>query len=250
MVKGLAGGLADSGHHDIITRINNSKQRVDVTITAADLATTLTVNGVAFTVNVAAASLTVTELRDLMIAAINAGSEPLTASINDADQLFVDADVSGIAFTAVGTTNCSVADIILNELNVPFGVLVVEDATGLSDERAHLPQATGDITTVGKVAGISVHNHGVEQNKGGINNLGYEPQSAMNLLKKGRIYVTVEDAVVKTGLPFVRFVAGATEQLGSFRSDADSGDAVALPNASYVTSASAGELAVVEVNIP
>lgn len=248
--KGRAGGLADSGHHDIITRINNSKQRVSTTITAADLATTLTINGVAFTVNVAAAVLTVTELRDLMIAAVNAGSEPVTASINDADELFVDADVSGVAFTAVGTTNCSVADVILNETNVPFGVLVVEDTTGLSDERAHLPQATGDITTVGKVAGISVHTHAVEQNKGGINNLGYEPQSAMSLLKKGRIYVTVEDAVVKGDLPFVRFVAGAGEQLGAFRSDADTADAVALPNSSFVTSAGAGEVAVVEINLP
>lgn len=250
MAIGLAGQLADSGFHDIITRINNSKQRVDVTITAADLATTLTINGVAFTVNVAAATLTVTELRDLMIAAINAGSEPVTASINDADQLYVDADVSGVAFTAVGTTNCSVADVILNELNVPFGVLVVEDTTGLSDDRAHLPQVTGDITTVGKVAGVAVHNHGVEQNKGGVNNLGYEPQSAMNVLRKGRIYVTVEDAVVKGGLPFVRFVAGASEQLGSFRSDADGSDAVALPDARYVTSASAGGLAIVEINLP
>jgi hypothetical protein len=250
MAKNIAGGLADSGHHDIITRINNSKQRVSVTITAADLETTVTINGTAFTVNSAPDVKTKTELRDLLIAAINGGSEPVTASINDADELFIDADVSGVAFTAVGTTNCSIANVILNELNVPFGVLVVEDTTGLSDERAHLPQATGDITTVGKVAGISVHNHGVEQNKGGINNLGYEPQSAMNLLKKGRIYVTVEDAVVKGGLPFVRFVAGATEQLGSFRSDADTADAVALPNASYVTSAGAGELAVVEVNIP
>ena len=250
MAIGLAGQLADSGFHDIITRINNSKQRVDVTITAADLATTLTIIGVAFTVNSGAATLTVTELRDLMIAAVNAGSEPVTASINDADQLFVDADVSGVAFTAVGTTNCSVADVILNELNVPFGVLVVEDTTGLSDDRAHLPQATGDITTVGKVAGIAIHNHGVEQNKGGINNLGYEPQSAMNVLRKGRVLVTVEDAVVKGGLPFVRFVAAASEQLGSFRSDADTSDAVALPDARYVTSASAGGLAVIEINLP
>ena len=250
MVIGRAGGLADSGHHDIITRINNSKQRVSTTITAADLATTLTINGVAFTVNSGAATLTKTELRDLMITAVNAGSEPVTASINDADELFVDADVSGTAFTAVGTTNCSVADIILNETNVPFGVLVVEDTTGLSDERAHLPQATGDITTVGKVAGIAVHSHAVEQNKGGINNLGYEPQSAISVLRKGRCYVEVEDAVVKGGLPFVRFAASASEQLGAFRSDADTADAVALPNARYTTSAGAGELAEVEINLP
>ncbi|MCK5318356.1 MAG: hypothetical protein KAJ55_10590 [Anaerolineales bacterium] len=250
MTIGRAGGLADSGHHDIITRINNSKQRVSVTMTAIDLATTLTINGTAFTVNSGAAAKTKTELRDLLIIAVNAGSEPVTASINDADELFVDADVSGTLFTAVGTTNCSVADVILNETNVPFGVLVVEDTTGLSDERAHLPQATGDITTVGKVAGLAIHTHAVEQNKGGINNLGYEPQSAMSVMRKGRAYVEVEDAVVKGGLPFVRFVAGAGEQLGAFRSDADTADAVALPDARFVTSAGAGELAIVEINLP
>lgn len=250
MEKGMPGQLADSGFHDIITRINNSKQRVSTTITAADLATTLTINGTAFTVNVGAATLTVTELRDLMITAVNAGSEPVTASIDDSDQLFVDADVSGTAFTAVGTTNCSVADVILNEANVPFGVLVVEDLTGLSDDRAHLPQATGDITTVGSVAGIALHTQFVEQSVGGTNNLGYDPQSSMNVLRKGRAYVQVEDAVVKGGLPFVRFVAAASEQLGAFRSDADTSDAVALPNARFVTSAGAGELAIVEINLP
>lgn len=249
MEKGMPGQLADSGVKDTITRINNSKQRVSVTITAADLATTLTLNGTAFTVNVAAASLTKTELRDLMIAAVNAGSEPVTASENDADELFVDADVSGTAFTAVGTTNCSVADVILNEANVPFGVLVVEDTTGLSDGRAHLPQATGDITTAGKVAGVAQHTQFVEQSVGGTNNLGYAPQSSMNVLREGRIYVLVEDAVVKGGAAFVRFVAGAGEQLGAFRSDADSGDAVALPGASFKTSADAGGLAVLQVNV-
>jgi len=251
MEKGLAGQLADSGYHDIITRINNSKQREDVTITAIDAETTLTINGTAFTVNAGGAlnPQTKTELRDLLIAAINSGSEPVTASINDADQLYVDADASGVAFTAVGTTNCTVVNVILNELNVPFGVLVVEDTTGLADERAHLPQASADITTAGKVAGVSVHNHSVEQNKGGINNVGYEPQSAMDVLREGRIYVQVEDDVVKTGPVFVRFVAGAGEQLGAFRSDADGGDAVALPGASFKTSASAGGLAALQVNV-
>ena len=249
MEIGLEGQLADSGYHDIITRINNSKQRISVVISAIDLETTLTINGTAFTVNVGGGAATKTELRDLLIAAINAGSEPVTASIKDADELYVDADVSGTAFTYADTANVVSTDVILNETNVPFGVLVVEDTTSLSDERAHLPQATGDITTVGKVAGIAIHNHGVEQNKGGINNLGYEPQSAMNVLREGRAVVRVEDAVVKGGLPFVRFVAGAGEQLGAFRSDADGADAVALPNASYKTSAGAGGLAVVQINV-
>ena len=250
MVVGRVGGLADSGHHDIMTRINNSKQRISTTIDAIDLSTTLTINGTAFNVNSGAAAKTKTELRDLLIAEINAGSEPVTASIKDADELYVDADVSGTVFTYADTVNVTSVDVILNETNVPFGVLVVEDTTGLSDDRAHLPQATGDITTVGKVAGLALHTHAVEQNKGGINNLGYEPQSAMSVMRKGRAYVEVEDAVLKGGLPFVRFVAGAGEQLGAFRSDADTADAVALPNARFVTSAGAGELAIVEINLP
>ena len=149
MVKGRAGGLADSGHHDIITRINNGKQRVEATVTAADLETTITINGTAFTDNVGGGARTKAVIAAALIVLINAGSEPVTASAGSGtDKIYIDADVSGTAFTAVGTTNASVADIILNELNIPFGVLVVEDTTGLSDERAHLPQATGDVTTV------------------------------------------------------------------------------------------------------
>ena len=250
MEIGMPGQLADSGFHDIITRINNSKQRISTTIDAIDLSTTLTINGTAFNVNSGAAAKTKTELRDLLITAINAGSEPVTASIKDADELYVDADVSGTIFTYADTVNVTSVDVILNETNVPFGVLVVEDLTGLSDDRAHLPQATGDITTVGSVAGIALHTQFVEQSVGGTNNLGYDPQSSMNVLRKGRAYVQVEDAVVKGGLPFVRFVAGASEQLGAFRSDADTSDAVALPDARFVTSAGAGELAIVEINLP
>lgn len=255
MEIGMPGQLADSGNNDVITGINNAKQQVDVTITAADLATTLTINGVAFTVNSGAASLTKTELRDLMIAAVNAGSEPVTARINDADQLFVDADVSGTAFTAVGTTNCSVATIILNEANVPFGVLVSLDDAGqqssdLSGRRlVHLPQTGTDVTARGTALGVALHTQAVENALSG-ESLGYSPESAVSILRRGRVYVQVEDAVVEGAQAFVRHVAGAGEQLGAFRSDVDGSDASALPGAYYRKSAGAGELAVLEINLP
>ena len=249
---GMPGQLADSGPNDVLTGINNSKQRSDVTITAADLATTLTINGTAFTVNSGAASLTKTELRDLLIAAINAGSEPVTASIKDADELHVDADVSGVAFTAVGTTNCSVAAIILNETNVPFGVLVSlnNDGQQSGDRRlVHLPQGATDVTDAKLAMGVALHTHAVENALTGVN-LGYEPQSAVSILRRGRVYVQVEDAVVEGGAVYVRHVAGAGEQLGAFRSDADTSDAGILPGASYRSSADAGGLAIVELNLP
>ena len=249
---GLPGQLADIGNSDIITRINNSKQLAAVTITAADLATTLTINGTAFTVNVGAASLTVTELRDLMIAAIIAGSEPVTPTIKDADELYVEADVSGTAFTVVGTTNCSVVNTIDNETGTPFGVGMTEDtATAGNDELAHAPKAAVDITTAGKFAGIAVHSHANEQAVLNANNVGYALASAMSIIRKGRVYVLVEDAVVKGGGVYCRYT-GTTPfpQLGGIRSDGDTSKAGLIPNARFETSADAGGIAVVSINLP
>ncbi|MCK5605464.1 hypothetical protein KAR91_26465 [Candidatus Pacearchaeota archaeon] len=230
-------GLIDGLHAaDIISRINNSKQTIDTTISAADAATTLTINGTAFAVNVGAGVLTKTELRDLLIAAINAGSEPVTASINDADQLYVEADVSGVAFTYADTANVSSADLILNDPSVEFGLVVVQDDEkgSAKESLAHLPSITTDISDVFKVLGVAVHQHTVEQAKPTSGNLGYPPQSEMSIMKKGRVWVQTEVTVLSTDTPFVRFSASGTEKRGAFRNDADTADAVALPNSRFL----------------
>lgn len=249
---GMPGQLADSGANDVITGLNNSKQRISTTIDAADLSTTLTINGTAFNVNSGAGVLTVTELRDLLITAINAGAEPVTASIKDADELYVDADVSGTVFTYADTVNVTSVDVILNETNVPFGAFVSLNDEGQqtgTKRLVHLPQAATDITNARLAMGFALHTQAVENALVGAN-LGYEPQSAVSVLRKGRVYVQVEDAVVAGGQVFIRHVAGAGEQLGAARSDADGADASALPSASFMTAASAGGLAVVEINLP
>ncbi len=230
-------GLIDGLHAvDIISRINNSKQTISTTITAIDLSTTLTINSTAFNVNSGAAAKTKTELRDLLIAAINAGAEPVTASINDADELYVEADVAGTAFTYADTLNVSSADIILNEASVEFGQVVVQDdEVGVGHENlAHLPSLTTDISNVFKVLGVAVHAHVVEQSRPASGNLGYAPQSEMSVMKKGRIWVKTEVAVVSTDTPFVRFSASGSEKRGAFRNDADTADAVALPNSRFL----------------
>lgn len=235
--------------------INNGKKLDAVTITAADLATTCTINGTAFTVNSGAASKTKTELRDLMIVAINAGSEPVFAILKDADEFYVESNASGVTTTVVGTTNCSVAVVLPNEPSVPFGVFVTQDLniTGQgADNIARLPFATGEVSTERLALGVAVHNQASENAlvSSGLSEVGYPSQSAMSILRRGLVWVVVEDAVVAGGAAFVRFVASATEQLGSFRSDADSGDAVALPNARFKTSASAGGLAILDISLP
>lgn len=249
---GMPGQLITSER--VESYINNGKKLDAVTITAADLATTCTINGTAFTVNSGAASKTKTELRDLLIVAINAGSEPVFAILKDADELYVESNTSGVTTTVVGTTNCSVAVVLPNEPSVPFGVFVTQDLniTGQgADNIARLPFATGEVTTERLALGFAIHNQAKENVlvSSGLSEIGYLTQSTMSILHKGIFWAQVEDAVIAGGAVFVRFVAGTGEQLGAVRSDADGSDAVALPNARFKTSASAGGLAQISLNL-
>lgn len=62
---------------------------------------TVTINGVDF--DFVATSNTATQIRDGLIAAINGGSEPVTAAIVDADTLSLTADVAGVPFIVAVT---------------------------------------------------------------------------------------------------------------------------------------------------
>jgi len=230
----IPGMLSDNVQTEIISRINNSKQTTSVVISAADLSTTLTINGTAFNVNAGAASLTKTELRDLLIAAINAGAQPVTASIKDADELYVEADVSGTAFTYADTVNVASTDVILNEASVEFGKVVTADwGTATRQNRAHLPNLTTDITNAAKVLGVAIHEHTNMQSRPAANNIGYDPQSAMSVLKKGNVWVETEVTVVAGDPVYVRFAATSPEKRGAFRNDADTSDASVLPSARF-----------------
>jgi len=253
MAVGVQGALADSGYHDIATYINNSKQVFRVTITAIDLSTTVTINGTAFNVNSGSAAKTKAELVDLLVAAINAGAEPVLA-IDDGDFMNVEADVAGVAFTCVGTLNCTTEEQIPNEAGINFGLCVVQDtgalAAGGADNLAHLPTLVTQITDTNRALGVAVRTQALEQAVLNANNVGYPLASAMSVVRRGRIWVTVEDAVIAGGQAFVRAVAGAGEQVGAFRSDVDGTDAGALPGTRYKLSAGAGELTILEINLP
>jgi hypothetical protein len=230
-------GLIDGLHAaDIISRINNSKQTITTVIVVIDLETTITINGVAFTVNPGGGPRTKTELRDDLIAAINAGSEPVTAFINDADELYIESDTSGLAFTYADTANVTSSDLILNEIGVEFGKVVVQDDEQADGREilAHLPSILTDITNVFKVLGVAVHQHTVEQAKPTSGNVGYPPQSEMSVMKKGRVWVESEVPVTSLDTPYVRCIAGASEKRGAIRNDADGADAAALPNSRFL----------------
>jgi len=250
MAVGLPGQLADIGYNEIDTFTNGSMQLDEITITAANLLTTLTIDGTAVTVNAAAAVLTTAQISALMVIAVNAADLGVTAVVGSTTaKLYVRADVHGTGFTAVGTTNCSVTHLVLNEATIPFGVLVVRDTFSGQVKSAHLPSLTAEITTLGTCLGVTVHSHANEQAILNASNPGYAANSAMSVLMKGRVYVQVESAVTVGGIPFVRFSADTSvgEQLGAFRHDADTADAVALPHSRYESSAAAGGIALLNL---
>lgn len=85
----------------------------------------------------------------------------------------------------------------------------------------------------------------------GDNVANYNVNDMVGVLRAGRIVVTTEDAATAGGQVFVRIVATGAEVLGATRATADASDTVALPLdlARFETSAGAGELAVISINL-
>jgi len=77
---------------------------------------------------------------------------------------------------------------------------------------------------------------------------------AVSTLTRGRIYVTAENNVTSDSPVYWRIVPTMSNpQVGSFRSDSDGGNAILLASTTgirWITSATAGNLAVLEVNQP
>lgn len=127
---------------------------------------------------------------------------------------------------------------------VPFGTLVCRRASPADGQDVCAnPAATADVTA--RAYGVALRD---ETRK---HTTGYETNDQVTFLRRGRVWVTVEDAVVGGAAAFVRFTVEAPDlQLGTFRSDADTDKAVALPGAVFRSSASAGGLAILEINLP
>lgn len=124
---------------------------------------------------------------------------------------------------------------------IPYGVVV---ALGTNQDGVKLPTANTDI-----LQGIAVHSHAdftsfAEFGGAG----GLLPKSPINVLRKGRCYVVVEDAVTPASKVYVRFgTDGGLSQKGAFRGTTAT-HAVELFGAQYTTSAGASGIAEVEVD--
>jgi hypothetical protein len=134
----------------------------------------------------------------------------------------------------------------LAEGAVPFGKFVCLGTN--KDTQCKLPAAAADITDVKKRLGVSVRSHAIESAPA-VALPTYPDKAEVSVLKKRRIYVKVEQAVVATDDVYVRFVAGGNG-LGSFGNTAGAGpDRALLADARYVKAAGANEMAILELDL-
>ena len=125
---------------------------------------------------------------------------------------------------------------------LPLGRLVVVN-TANGDGAVMLPTASGDITNL--AVGVVLHSHSLESDLTG--DPEWPVKSAVPVLRTGRMYVTVEDAVAEGALVYARHDLAP---FGIFRSDVDAGKATLVLGARYRSSTAGAGIAIVEINKP
>ncbi len=125
---------------------------------------------------------------------------------------------------------------------IPFGVMV---AKGTGDRNKKLPAAGSDT-----LDGIALHGYNFDKSEE-LGTTGIKRYVAFNVLRRGRAWVKVEEAVNDGDRAHIRHTAnGGNTQLGAFRKSADGGNTIDATNiARFETTAGAGELAIVMVDM-
>ncbi len=132
---------------------------------------------------------------------------------------------------------------------IPFGRLVSRDA---SDAKVKLPTSAAEVTNS---RGIAIQDFASEQINDGLD-AGYKLKSSVSVMRQGRAWVKVEEAVVQGDQVYARWADGTSGNVakGAFRKSVDqvaaADTATIVPSAKYVTSASAGGFAIIEINMP
>ena len=247
-----AGMKADTGFDDVLSGMSATRKLVSVAITASNSqAYVITINGTDFTYN-ADGSATTAEIAVGLVAAINAGSEPVTASGSDTP-ILIESDLDGDDgdFTyadSSGTGALTETVLVAQGQEIPVGHCVVLDERSDNngpDLPVRLPRASTDITG-GLALGCVLYDQAREEFLNATPALAFRANTMIPILGKGRVWVKTEQAVTRGGAVYVRYAAGGNG-LGAFGASAGSSERAALPNAKYLSSADANGLALVQL---
>ena len=123
---------------------------------------------------------------------------------------------------------------------IGFGLAVVQ---GTADNQVILPSGGGD-----DFRGIAIRQLNEVANASDVAE--YAVSSELNYMRTGRTWVICEDGCVPGAPALWRHTAPGSEVIGALRTDSDGGDAAQIAGASFRTTASAGAIALLELNIP
>lgn len=124
------------------------------------------------------------------------------------------------------------------EADLPFGLAAIR---GTADNQAILPSATG-----GSFLGVTEYTTAWAADAADVHQ--YEQYREANILTFGRVWVICEDGCSPGDAAFFRHTAGAGGTvIGSFRTDADTATADAVPGGTFETTAAAGGLALLKL---
>ena len=246
------------GNYNYLARsyINSAAQVTGVTdlvpAVVNNHAYTVTINGipVSFTSGGAA---TAANVRDGIIAAIQAIAGALalvtpTASGNNVRLTEVAPAAGAVTIAgADGSTTITPVAAHVSSQPLPPGIAVAKGGSG--DQDLRLMSVTGD-----QILGVVLYSpQAIQEDVFGVgSNVLYGPNSIVPVMTRGAVWVMVEESVTPLSPVFVRFSPrGVNVQVGGFRASADAGpNAVAWPLATYRSTASAGQLARLEINTP
>ncbi len=249
-VIGVEGSLAEIDRPWVRSYVNGTsvKKRHTVSVDlAADEVLSLTLTspaGVAITVNYNEGAVgTVTTKRNGLIAAINASDARFycQASVKDSDELYIESKVAGQDFTVANAeANLTLTNDVAYVANatIGFGLAV---ALGANENECKRPSSIAD-----KIVGVAVFTHADMINNGVA---GYKEQSAVSVIRRGVIIVRPEVTVAAEDPVYVRAVIAGSERAGAFRNAVDSTDCIAMPGCRFLTAATAGNLALVSVDL-
>lgn len=128
---------------------------------------------------------------------------------------------------------------------VYFGRLVTK---GVGDDDVAPPGAATDITDLKLVQGIVLASHSAVALPDGITEPHYQTASAVPVMRKGRVWVAVETAIV-LGTSTVNARYAGTGTPGSFRGAAVTNETAVVPNAIWKSSTAAAGVAVLQIDL-